>query len=595
MLLHTPIATPVKKSETTTPWLTLGLLGSFAFIAIAMWISGISPWLANGDALVRWGGDWGPYTLGERQYWRLITCAFVHAGLWHVALNSAALWAIGPTLERHWGRARLALVWVLSAMTGSAVSLLWRPQGLSVGASGAIFGLFAAAAVIRLRNPSATTCWPRAARRAGRAAAIFLVVYALIPGIDNAAHVGGALAGAGFALLMERRARYASLALAVIGVVLLVVAAKVRFEATVETRLARLKVAARAAVAHGEYARAVELAGQAAALGPADTEVQLIRGDAYMRLNQTAAAEEAFRAARRHAAPADERVAAYLCVLHPPDREREFLPECDRALSVNMGAFRPYVMIARAAMKMRLNEIEPGLADVDATIAAGLDNSDVRLLRGFAELRLGRRDEAARDYARANELAPDGRVALALCGYQLRSQHLDEAARECDRAIRHGQSVSVARSARAAVLFLSGKRDEAQTELEQLSREFPQDGEVWASKAWISRLAGAPVRAIEEGTRAIALKAQLASALSNRCWARVDIGQLATAKRDCQQSYELNPESLDDLAMTHYIDGNHAEALRVWQEYLRRFPQAERFLQPYLDRARRAVSRKHGR
>jgi rhomboid protease GluP len=586
------IATPVVATEPAKsrpqPWLTIGLLGAFLIVAVAMWMCGVSPWIGRSDALVRWGANWGPYTLGEHQYWRLLTCAFVHIGAWHLLLNGSALWAIGPTLERRLGRGRFALLFVLSAATGSTVSLLWRPHGLSVGSSGAIFGLFAAAAVIRLRDPSGTATWPRAARRAGRTCAIFLLVYLLIPGIDNAAHVGGAVAGAVLAMLLEQRVRYRSLALAVAGVASLIAATKIRFEATVETRGHRLKIAASAAHARGEYARAAELAEQSLALISTDAEPHLIRGDAYMRLNQLDRAQEAFRAARR-VAPADVRPSAYLCTLRTQNRERELLPECDRALASDVGAARPYVMASRGAMKIQLHEIEPGLADVDAAIAAGLDNSDVRLLRGFAELRLGRRDEATRDLARAKELATDESVALPLCGDQLQLQHFDEAARECDRAIRYGQRVPLARSMRAAVRFLSGKRAEAQTELEQLSRDFPQNGDVWAAKAWISRLAGAPVRAIEEATRAIALKSQLGPSLSNRCWARVDIGQLALAKRDCQQSYELNPEALDDLAMTHYIDGNRAEAARVWEGYLRRFPQDERFLQPYLDRARHAA------
>jgi membrane associated rhomboid family serine protease len=87
--------------------------------------------------------------VADGEYWRLLTSAFLHGGLLHVAVNMFGLYQIGPILERQLGRARFIAVYLISALGGSVAVYLFAPQNqLVVGASGAVFGIFGAAIVL---------------------------------------------------------------------------------------------------------------------------------------------------------------------------------------------------------------------------------------------------------------------------------------------------------------------------------------------------------------------------------------------------------------------------------------------------------------
>ncbi len=132
-------------------------------------------------------GNWVPGVASGR-WWQVITSAFLHTQPWHIGLNMVALWMLGPNLERVLGRARFLAVYVVSALAGSAgVMWLSDPDSSSVGASGAIFGLFAALALL---------IWK--VRGDFRQIMIVLAInvgVSLMPGISWQAHLGGFLGG----------------------------------------------------------------------------------------------------------------------------------------------------------------------------------------------------------------------------------------------------------------------------------------------------------------------------------------------------------------------------------------------------------------
>ena len=98
-------------------------------------------WLLFGPAVAN--GDW----------WRLITSAFLHANLIHIAFNMYFLWFVGSAVEQALGRGRFLLIYFVSALAGSAGALVWTPTQPTVGASGALFGLLGAALILeRQRN-----------------------------------------------------------------------------------------------------------------------------------------------------------------------------------------------------------------------------------------------------------------------------------------------------------------------------------------------------------------------------------------------------------------------------------------------------------
>jgi membrane associated rhomboid family serine protease len=154
-------------------------------------------WHLPGPALVAWGSNYGPLTLSS-QPWRLLSALFVHGGLIHVGLNMLALWQVGAVVEPLFGRWRFLALYLGAGVLAGIASLWWRPEVNSVGASGAIFGVFAALLVdLRLRRD----LLPRAVFRRMRSGLLSFLAFSLfaglaIPGIDNAAHLGGLAGGA---------------------------------------------------------------------------------------------------------------------------------------------------------------------------------------------------------------------------------------------------------------------------------------------------------------------------------------------------------------------------------------------------------------
>ncbi|MBK5306538.1 MAG: rhomboid family intramembrane serine protease [Frankiaceae bacterium] len=131
--------------------------------------------------------------VAQGQYYRLLTSAFLHAGILHILFNMFALAQIGPVLENALGRARYLALYLLSALGGSVAAYLLAPPGQpSVGASGAIFGLFGAYYVVVRRLGGDT----------GQIVvllAINLVITFTVPNIDWRAHLGGLATGAALA------------------------------------------------------------------------------------------------------------------------------------------------------------------------------------------------------------------------------------------------------------------------------------------------------------------------------------------------------------------------------------------------------------
>jgi membrane associated rhomboid family serine protease len=164
----------------------------------------------GGGTLIRDGGlvGWGlsadgPVGVAEGEWYRLITGAFLHAGLLHVGFNMFALYILGTLLEPAIGSARFAGVYAVSILAGAFGALLLDPNEVTVGASGGVFGLMAAAFLIA-RNRGLD----EVASQIGFFVVINLVFTFSIPNISVGGHIGG-LVGGGLAALvvsaLERR------------------------------------------------------------------------------------------------------------------------------------------------------------------------------------------------------------------------------------------------------------------------------------------------------------------------------------------------------------------------------------------------------
>jgi membrane associated rhomboid family serine protease len=126
----------------------------------------------------------------EGEWWRMITGGFLHAGLAHLAFNMFALWSIGQLLERVLGPWRFAALYGSSLLAGSFGALLVQPRALTVGASGAVFGLFGALLVFQLSRGI-----PIRETGLGLILAINLGFTFLVPGISIGGHLGGLAGG----------------------------------------------------------------------------------------------------------------------------------------------------------------------------------------------------------------------------------------------------------------------------------------------------------------------------------------------------------------------------------------------------------------
>jgi len=190
-------AAPWLRSQSTSRIVTQAIFGMNVAVFLGMLFAGVKI-LDNpsGQDLVHWGANYGPFTLSG-QWWRLLTCVFIHGSLLHIAFNMWCLWDLGSLAESLYGHATFAVVYLISGVAASVASVVWNPQVLSVGASGAIFGI-AGALITSIYLGEFSL--PRAAYTGTLRSLVFFVGFNLVYGamssyIDNGAHVGGLVSG----------------------------------------------------------------------------------------------------------------------------------------------------------------------------------------------------------------------------------------------------------------------------------------------------------------------------------------------------------------------------------------------------------------
>jgi membrane associated rhomboid family serine protease len=131
---------------------------------------------------------YGPL-VGQGDWWRLITAAFLHGSVLHIAFNMLALWWFGGPVEEYLGRTRFVLLYLVSGLAGSAGALLQAPTTPTVGASGAIFGILGAMLILE---------WQMTGRLGGNAMSLIilnLLISFAVPNISWGGHVGGLVGG----------------------------------------------------------------------------------------------------------------------------------------------------------------------------------------------------------------------------------------------------------------------------------------------------------------------------------------------------------------------------------------------------------------
>jgi rhomboid protease GluP len=160
---------------------------------IAMIFSGMNPVNFQADDLLNWGGNFRPYVL-RGEWWRLLTSVFLHGGLMHLVANMVGLGLLGVILEPVLGKRKYLLCYLATGLLASIASIYWHSQTVSVGASGAIFGLSGIFLALLLRK-----CFPPEFSKGFLTGILLFIGFNLVMGftggIDNAAHIGGLLSG----------------------------------------------------------------------------------------------------------------------------------------------------------------------------------------------------------------------------------------------------------------------------------------------------------------------------------------------------------------------------------------------------------------
>jgi membrane associated rhomboid family serine protease len=149
--------------------------------------------VSRGDALsadlLNQGFLWGP-AVREGEWWRLVTGGFLHAGLVHLAFNMLALWSIGGVVERTFGPLRMVAAYGAALLAGSLGVLLLSPDSPTLGASGAVFGMFGVVFVVTALRAGGRMAWQRFG-----GLLVMNGLISLVPGISLGGHLGGFVAG----------------------------------------------------------------------------------------------------------------------------------------------------------------------------------------------------------------------------------------------------------------------------------------------------------------------------------------------------------------------------------------------------------------
>ena len=203
----------VKQRVMPAPWvrsessitLTQVLFGANVAVFLAMAAASGTVMDFPGQTMAHFGANFGPYTLSG-DWWRLVTYMFLHGGLMHIAFNMWCLWDLGALCESLYGRWTFAAVYLTTGIAAGVTSVAWNPRVLSVGASGAIFGL--AGALIASFYLGEFSL-PGIAIRGTLRSLVFFVGFnvlfgSMFPGIDNAAHFGGLISGLILGALIAR-------------------------------------------------------------------------------------------------------------------------------------------------------------------------------------------------------------------------------------------------------------------------------------------------------------------------------------------------------------------------------------------------------
>ncbi|WP_100372450.1 rhomboid family protein [Bacillus sp. FJAT-45037] len=178
------------------PFATYTLL---LFIAIMYYIVEQNGSSTSVLTLIEFGAKYNPAII-DGEWWRLFSAMFLHIGIFHLLMNSLALFYLGSAVERMFGTSRFVLIYFVAGLIGSIASFAFNDQ-VSAGASGAIFGCFGALLYFGVTHPK--LFFRTMGMNVLVILSINLVFGFVVPMVDNGAHIGGLVGGFMAALIVQ--------------------------------------------------------------------------------------------------------------------------------------------------------------------------------------------------------------------------------------------------------------------------------------------------------------------------------------------------------------------------------------------------------
>ena len=385
--------------------LTQVILGANVMVFIAMVAASGPSMDFTGQVMVHFGANFGPYTLSG-QWWRLLTYMFLHGGFFHIAMNMWCLWNLGALCESLYGRFTYAAIYLITGVAGGLASVGWNPGVLSVGASGAIFGLTGALiASFYLGEFSLSGI----SIKGTLSSLLFFVGFSLflgkvVPGIDNACHVGGLVSGLILGALIAVAAPERDKPIARIGILLFVVVllagsavgvyrwrgAGVRFGAMdAQRNLDRML---------GEFQKKVQQ-------NPQDPSAHYALAHAYFSKGQFPEGESELKHVLdlqpQNARARMDLGAAYLTQGHPKEAQEEF----SRLVALDPNNANAHIGLGMALADQ--DNHEAAISEYQNALRLDPQARDVYYRMGISQVQLKKYDDAIASYLKERERSGD--------------------------------------------------------------------------------------------------------------------------------------------------------------------------------------------
>ena len=404
---------------------TIALIAVNALLFLIMLFRGASFFNPTPDQAIAFGADFGPLTLNG-QWWRLVASMFVHFGIIHIALNMWCLWNLGVAGEVLLGRFSYLLAYFASGVCGSIASIYWHPLAAGAGASGAIFGLAGTlvAFVYLKKTPSHLRVNPNMLGSLGTFILFNLVYGQAIPGISNAAHIGGLLMGAAVGALLPaatlpestRRTRL-SLAAALAAIVLAGSAVAVK---RLNPGIAEIS-AIQNLLSAGKSDEALAQLQQLTARSPNLAVAQAMLGALYIDRGQLdqgiAALKKAVEIDPDNASYQLQLGSTYLTQRQPA----QALPYFQKA--VEEAPNNPRAHLGLGYTFEALLQYDSAIAEFREAARLQPKSTTPLFALGDAQLRAARYTDAQKTFQRILEISPNDRRAQALLDFAARQAH----------------------------------------------------------------------------------------------------------------------------------------------------------------------------